>query len=210
MIKLYYLPGSAALAPHGCLEEAGADYELVRVVRENGRPTEPRNYLDLQPMGRVPALVDGEIVTYESAAVCMYVGDRFPEARLGPGTDPAARAAWYRWHTYLTNTVQADFMRMFAPERDVDSDSAKAEVEACAKRRLAATRDWIDGELAKAGGYLVGGTFSTADLFLAMVTRWGRRLDEPWWGAPNLGSHYRRITSRPAIQRVYEQEGLED
>lgn len=209
MIKLYYLPGAASLAPHGCLEEAGAEYELVRIVRENGIPTEPPNYTDLQPKGRVPALVDGDIVTYESAAVCMYLTDRFPEAALAP-TDRAARADWYRWHTHMTNTVQTDFMSYFAPTRSVDSDAGQDELKECAGVRLRETRDWLDSELGKAGDYLVGGTFSSADLYLAMLTRWGRRFDHQWWDAPNLGAHYKRVTSRPAIKRVYQQQGLED
>lgn len=210
MIKLFYLPGAASLAPHGCLEEAGADYELVRVVREDGRPIEPPDYLDLHPTGRVPALVDGDVVTYESAAVCMYLSDRFPEAGLGPGDDLSARAAWYRWHAHLTNTVQADFMDVLAPGRRADTDAARAEVQECARVRLAATRGWLDAELAKAGEYLVNGRFSSVDLFLAMITRWGRRLREPWWDAPHLGAHYQRVTARPAIQRVYELQGLEE
>ena len=209
MIKLYYLPGAASLAPHGCLEEAGADYELVHVVREDGVPKEPANYYELQPKGRVPALVDGDVVTYESAAVCMYLSDRFPDSGLAP-KDTAARAAWYRWHTHLTNTVQTDFMSFFAPTRSVDSDAAQEELQECANTRLRETRDWLDGELGKAGDYLVGGTFSSVDLFLAMLTRWGRRFDDQWWDAPNVGAHYKRITGRPAIQRVYDQQGLED
>jgi len=209
MIKLYYLPGAASLAPHGCLEEAGADYELVRIAREDGIPTEPPNYLDIQPKGRVPALVDGDIVTYESAAVCMYLSDRFPDAGLAP-KDAADRASWYRWHTHLTNTVQADFMAFFAPTRSVDSDAAQKELRACATARLHEARDWLDAQLGGAGDYLVGGTFSSVDLFLAMLTRWARNFDHPWWDTPNLGEHYKRITRRPAIKRVYEQQELED
>jgi len=210
MIKLYYLPGAASLAPHGCLEETEAEYELVRIVREDGILVEPTNYLDIQPEGRVPALVDGEIVTYEAAAVCMYLSDRFPQANLAPTTDLAGRAAWYRWHVYFTNTVQADFMNVFAPGRSLDSEAGKSELEAGARDRLRATGEWLEAELAQAGDYLVGGRFSSADLFLAMLTRWGRGLDSPWWDAPNLGAHYRRVTERPSMQRVYQQQGLED
>ncbi|MGI9658282.1 MAG: glutathione S-transferase family protein [Gaiellaceae bacterium] len=210
MIKLYYLPGAASLAPHGCLEEAGADYQLVRVVREDGVPKEPANYTDLQPKGRVPALVDGDVATYESAACCMYLAERFPEANLAPASGTPERAAWYRWHTHLTNTVQTEFMSYFAPARSVESDAAQDELKECANRRLSETRDWLDGQLAEAGEYLVGNRFSSADLFLAMLTRWGRRFDEQWWDSSNLGAHYARVTSRPAIKRVYEQQGLED
>jgi glutathione S-transferase len=210
MIKLYYLPGAASLAPHGCLEETGAEYELVRVVREDGIPVEPTNYLEIQPKGRVPALVDGDIVTYETAAICMYLSDRFPQANLAPTADLAGRAAWYRWHVYFTNTVQADFMNVFAPGRSLDSEAGKSELEAAARDRLRATGEWLEAELAQAGDYLVGGSFSSADLFLAMLTRWGRSLDSPWWDASNLGAHYRRVTERPSVQRVYQQQELDD
>ena len=210
MIKLYYIPGAASLAPHGCLEEAGADYELVEVVREDGAHKEPPGYYDLQPKGYVPALVDGDVVTYESAACCMYLSERFPDAGLAPDAGTPDRAAWYRWHTHLTNTVQSELMAYFAPGRSVDSDAAQDELKECAGRRLLETRNWLDGQLAEAGDYLVANAFSSADLFLAMLTRWGRRLDEQWWDAPNLGAHYERITGRPAIKRAYEQQGLDD
>ncbi len=74
MIELYYLPGSAALAPHIALEEAGADYRLIRVKRGEGA-VEPPEFAALSPHGRVPLLVDGDLVLHESAAIVMHVSD---------------------------------------------------------------------------------------------------------------------------------------
>jgi glutathione S-transferase len=68
----------------------------------------------------------------------------------------------------------------------------------------------LDAHLAANGPYLLGELFTSADLFLFMLTRWGRRLERRWWDAPALGNHYQTIKTRPAIQRVFEQEQLDD
>ena len=68
----------------------------------------------------------------------------------------------------------------------------------------------LDSYLASSGPYLLGERFSSADLFLFMLTRWGRRLERRWWDAPALAEHYSKIKQRPAIQCVFEQEGLDD
>ncbi|MEZ5100753.1 MAG: glutathione S-transferase family protein [Thermoleophilia bacterium] len=208
MITLYYLPGSAALAAHGALEEAGAEYRLVEVVRENDVVVSPADYREVNPHGRIPALVDGDLRLYEAAAIVMHLSDRFPEAGLAPAPGTPERALWYRWLTHLTNTLQPTFIQVFSPGRTIPGEEAQAALSAAARERLATARDWLDAEVAAGGGYLVGGRFTSADLFLAMLTRWGRRLEPRWWDAPALGDHYRRITERPAIRRVYEQEGL--
>ena len=66
VITLYWSPGTAAMAPQACLEEAGADYEMVQVRREGYTVVEPEGYLALQPEGRIPALRDGDLVLHLS------------------------------------------------------------------------------------------------------------------------------------------------
>src|SRR6476659_6076662 len=80
------------MAPQACLEEAGAEYEMVQVRREGYTVVEPEGYLALQPEGRIPALRDGDLVLHESAAICMYIADRFPESGLLPPVGTRARA----------------------------------------------------------------------------------------------------------------------
>ena len=86
--QLYYYPANASLAPHILLEEAGCDFELVLVDRKLERQKSVE-YLRLNPNGRIPVLVSGELVLFESAAICLYIADLFPEARLVPVKDPA-------------------------------------------------------------------------------------------------------------------------
>ena len=71
-------------------------------------------------------------------------------------------------------------------------------------------RTTLDAHLAANGPYLLGELFTSADLFLFMLTRWGRRLERRWWDAPALGNHYRTIKARPALQHVFQQEQLDD
>jgi glutathione S-transferase len=83
-------------------------------------------------------------------------------------------------------------------------------VKAYAIEALEGYRTMLDAHLAANGPYLLGDLFTGADLFLFMLTRWGRRLEQRWWDASALGSHYRSIKARPAIERVFEQEQLDD
>lgn len=208
MIDLYYRPGSAALAPHAVLEEVGAEYRLVLVTTRDGR-TEPSELERLNPHRRVPVLVDGELVVYESAACVMYLCDAYPEADLAPSLGTPERALWYRWLTYLTNTVQATFMIALYPERYTADPAGTGGVREQAAGDLGRMRELLERELAVNGPWLLGERFSSADLYLMMLTRWGRRLEPKWWGEPQLGAHFRRVYERAAVRRAWEQEGLE-
>jgi glutathione S-transferase len=200
------MPGSAAMAPHAALEEAGLEYELVRVRREDGVASS--EYLAVNPLGRVPALVDGDLILWESAAVCIHIADRYAEAQLLPAFGSDERAVAIRWLVYLTNTVQATFMHYAYPARLVGDDPAlSAGVVAGAGRTLDTAFDHIDVTLG-AGPFLLGDTFTVADLYLHMVTRFARRLPRKAWSLPNLGAHYARVSERPAVGRMFEQQGI--
>ena len=196
-MKLYWRPGTASMAPHAALAEIGTDYELVEIDRDTAQ-SDPA-YLALNPLGVVPTLVDGDLVLTESAAILLYLADRFPEARLAP----ADRARLYRWLVFMTNTMQTAMLRFFYPERYGDGDvSMVAAVEAgrlfdLVERELG-DRDW-----------LVGDHRTAADLFLFMLTRWGRRLDPPAWDRPRLRAHFLRTLALPGVQRMLEEQGLE-
>jgi glutathione S-transferase len=71
-------------------------------------------------------------------------------------------------------------------------------------------RGVLDTYLASIGPYLLGERFSSADLFLFTLTRWGRRLERRWWDAPALARHCSKVKNRTAMERVFEQEGLDD
>jgi glutathione S-transferase len=208
VIDLYYIPGSASLVVHATLEEAGAEYNLIRATRENG-VLGPPEAARLNPAGRVPTMSFDGVAMTESAACVMHISDLYPDAGLSPATATPERGQWYRWLVYLVNPVQSTFYAFLAPRRVAPSEAHDA-VRAHAVDALEGYRTTIDAHLAANGPYLLGELFTSADLFLFMLTRWGRRLEHPWWDAPALGNHYRNIKARPAIQRVFEQERLDD
>lgn len=91
MYELYYYPGMANLAPHMMLEDIGAEHRLIRVDRDKGEHKSPE-YLKLNPKGLIPVLVDGDLVLYETAAICLHLADRHPQANLAPALGTHGRS----------------------------------------------------------------------------------------------------------------------
>jgi len=208
--KLYYYPGNANLAPHMLLEELGVPYELVLVDRERNEHRSP-DYLKLNPNGVIPTLVDGDLVLYETAAICLHLVDRHPEAGFAPALGTEARAHFYKWLVYLTNTLQAELLVYFYPERLVDDANAAAQVKRHAEERIGAMLDLLESALAAHGGdYLLGTGFSAVDPYLLMLARWTRLMYRPARQRPHLARFLARMIERPAIQRTFAAEGLGD
>ena len=206
-MRLYYRPGTAAMAPHAALAEADADYELA-LVELDEHDQAPPEYLEVNPWGRVPTLVDDDLVLTESAAILLHIGERFPDTRLVPPVATTERSQLYRWLAYMTNTVQPTFLHWFYPERYTADPGGAAAVLDCAAATLRRHLDWLDGELATRA-WLVGDERSCADLFLFMLTRWGRRQEPPAWDRPNLREHFLRTLELPGVARMIEEEALE-
>ncbi len=206
-MDLYYRPGAASLSAHIMLLELGLPHRLIEVTGR-GSAVQPPGYLELNPHARVPTLVDGDLVIYEAAAVSMYLAETHPEAHLCPAPGSRERADWYRWMTYLTNTVQATLMIWIYPERFTDEQSGIAGVKRQAATDLTGMRDFLEASLA--GREHLLSAYSTVDIYTMMVTRWARRMDEPWWDMPNLGRHFRSVRERPAVREAYRREQLDD
>lgn len=209
MYKLYYYPGNANLAPHMVLEEIGAEYELALVDRNQNAQMSPE-YLQLNPTGRIPTLIDGTIALYETAAICLHLCDRHPEAGLAPTLGTAERAEFYKWLIYLTNTLQAELITYFYPDRLTDDERASLRVKAHAEARIGGMLDLIEATFARHGeAWLLGVRYSAVDPFLLMLCRWTRMMRNPAKNRPCLGRYLEAVTARPAVQRAFAAEGLE-
>jgi glutathione S-transferase len=206
MLKLHYFPGSANLTPHMVLHELGLPFELVLVDRDkNAHRSEA--YLKINPHGRIPTLVDGDLVIYETAAITMHLVDRHPEAGLAPAVGSPARAHFYQWMVYLSNTLQAAMHTYFYTEQYAKSPAVIEEVRACSETRMLEMFRILDAQLGDKP-YVLGDTLSAADHYLFMLTRWGRNMQTPPRTLPRLGRHAERMLARPAVLRALHGEGL--
>ena len=104
MLKLYYAPGTCALASHIALEEAGAAYTTERIDFKNNQQNSPE-YLAINPKGRVPALVTDRGILTETPAILAFIAQSFPQAKLAPLDDPFAFAQVQAFNSYLCSTV---------------------------------------------------------------------------------------------------------
>jgi len=206
MYELFYYPGNASLAPHFVLEEIGAPFELRLVDRTVNGQKDPE-YMARNPMGRIPTLIDGDFVLFESAAICLHLADRHPQSGLAPPIGTAERARLYQWLMFLTNTIQPDFMAFYYPEQYTTDAAGAAEVKTAAERRLDAAYAVINEALERGGPYLLGANVSVADFFLLMLVAWGAAQTH----APTTLAGIRRcaelIAKRPAVQRAAATEG---
>jgi glutathione S-transferase len=206
--KLYYYPGNANLAPHMLLNEIGAAHELILVdCQANAQKSD--DYLKLNPLGRVPTLIDGELIVTEAAAICLHLVDRHPDSELAPAIGSDARAHFYQWLMYLTNTLQAELMTYFYPQRLAEDATLAEKIKKSAETRAGDMLQYVDNVLAKNGGpYLLGEQISAADFYLLMLARWTRSFVKPARDYPFLGKHLQTMLMRPAVQKTFAAEEI--
>lgn len=209
MIRLHYFPGNASLIAHILLEEMGEKFELLLVDRDAGAHR-AGEYLKLNPNGQIPVLVDGDLVLYETAAICLHLAETHPHAALVP-LAPAERAHFHKWLMWLTNTLQATLMLYFYPERWVDDGNAEgaAQLKAHAEAKVGAMLDILDAHLAGQGGrWMLGEQYSLLDPYVLVLCRWTRGFNRPARGLPHLGPYLQQGLARPAVARAFATEKL--
>ncbi len=114
MLQLHYYPGTASMTPHIVLQEIGVPFELVLVDRMADAHKTPE-YLKLNPNGLIPVLTDGDLVLYETAAICLHLCDQYPAARLAPALGSTERAHFYKWLVLAHQHVAGNPDQLFLP-----------------------------------------------------------------------------------------------
>jgi len=200
------------MAPHILLEEIGAPFELVLVDRDHDAHKSAA-YLKLNPNGSIPAFVEGELVLYESAAICLHLADAAPAGQWAPAVGTAQRAHCYKWLMWMTNTFQASLVLYFYPERWLNPGNATGaeELRARAEAKVGVLLGQLEAEFACHGGpWLLGSSYSVLDPFCLMLCRWTRGFANvaPARDRTHLGPYLRRVLERPAVQRALATEQL--
>jgi glutathione S-transferase len=209
-LTLFYEPGSCSLAPHIALEEAGAAFTPQRVNFKAAEQQSPA-YLKINPKGRVPALATGDWVLTENPAILQFIAQSYPDAKLWP-SDLRVQAKCLEWMAWLSSGVHVTYAHVRRAERYATSEAALNEVRA--KGTASAREIWNDVEKRMAemtGPWIAGDQFTVVDGYAYVFWRWGNgpylgydvAADFPAWTA-----HARRLSARPAVQRVLAREGL--
>lgn len=211
-MKLYFSPGNANLAPHMILEEIGLPFELALVDRAKNEQLSPE-YLKLNPSGRIPVLVDGDLVLFETAAICLHLADTHPQANLVPALGTQQRAQLYKWLMYMTNTLQAELLIYFYPDRLCEDANTATQIKAKAEIRVGGMLDILEVTLKEnsekaMGKFFIGEQFTILDPFLFMLCRWTRGMEKPAKTRPHLAAYLEHLSTRPAVAKAFEKEGI--
>lgn len=196
MITLYHAPRSRASRFIFLLEELGAPYQLAKVNIRRGDGSGGLDTHNPHPHGKVPVIQDGDTLVYESAAIALYLTDRFPQNRIGPLVDDPSRGAYLTWLAYYAGVMEPAWMSAFM-KWDVPRGTA-GWVKTDEVMQL------VNTTLSK-NPYVLGEQFSAADILIG--TTFKLFMGSPLLPKTDLLEAYvGRVTSRPAYARAEAKE----
>jgi len=203
-MKLYYAPGTCALASHIALEEAGATYEGVKLDLRAGDQLKP-DYLALNPKGRVPTLVTEHGVLTETPAILAFVAHSFPAAKLAPLDDAFAFARAQAFNSYLCATVHVAHAHKLRGRRWADEQTSLADMQRKVPQTMGACFEMIEGSMLE-GPFVVGKAYTICDPYLFTLAQWLEADGVDPDRIPKVIDHRRRMAERPAVRKAIAEE----
>jgi glutathione S-transferase len=194
-LVLYTNPQSRGRIARWMLEEVGQPYKVE--ILDYASTMKGPDYLAINPMGKVPALRHGDAIITETGAICAYLADAFPQAKLSPPPGDKLRAPYYRWMFFAAGPAEA-----------ATSNKALGFVVPPERERMigygtyAQTMDALESAVTKSD-YLVGNTFTAADVYAGSAIGFGlmfKTIEK----RPAFETYWQRISSRPAMARAKE------
>ena len=204
MLKLFYAPDTCALASHIALEEAGADYEAVRIDFATDEQRKP-DYLAINPKGRVPALVTDRGVVTETPAILAFIAQRFPQARLAPIDDLFAFAEVQAFNIYMCATLHVAHAHRMRGYRWADDPAAIAAMQRKVPESVGACYQLIEHKMLR-GPWVMGESYTICDAYLFTLVQWLEADGVDRKRLPKVADHSRRVAERPAVQKAIAME----
>jgi glutathione S-transferase len=189
-MKLYYNPQSRAVIAKWMLDECGVAYEIVPIDLKKREHKTPE-FLQINPAGKLPALVDGDSRIFENAAICLYLGDKFPAANLAPKIGAPERGRYLALMVYSTSQLEP---AMSDALLDVSTLPQRGWTD------FETVKDVIEKELGD-GPYLFGDWFNGADVMIGSMFIWKRMWGRPP-DRPKLEAYVDRLLERPAAMKI--------
>ncbi len=200
-MKLYYSPGTCALAPHIVASEAGIQVDLVKVDLKTKTVEADGDFWTINAKGYVPALAldDGAVLT-EGPAIVQYLADLAPASGLAPANGTFERVRLQEALNYIAAEIHKSYSPLFRP--DVLPAVREERLEYL-RKRYALLEKQLEGRK-----YLFGHRFTVADAYLYAVTRWARGVKLDLAQFPNLEAFQKRVGTRKAVLDALRGEGL--
>jgi glutathione S-transferase len=204
MFKLYYAPGTCALASHITLEEAGASYATERLDFKSNQQTSPE-YLKLNPKGRVPTLVTDHGILTETPAMLAFIAQSFPKAKLAPLEDAFAFAQVQAFNSYLCSTVHVAHAHKGRGYRWATEESSFADMKHKVPQTVGACFALIERDMLK-GPWVMGEQYTVCDPYLFTLALWLEGDSVDLAALPKVADHRKRMSERPAVKKVLAEE----
>ena len=189
-MKHYFHPHSRGATTDWMLKELDAQHESIVVDFAAGESASPE-YRAINPMGKVPALVDGDVVVTETAAICAYLADKFANKGLAPPLDSRERGKYYRYLFFPGTTLEpllSVALRGFKVDDPQSVGWGDMERGIAAVESMTPEDGWVLGDQFTAADVVFGGTLDFSIRFKWM---------EP---SPKVSAYVERIRERPAYK----------
>ncbi|HEU0145358.1 MAG: glutathione S-transferase [Bradyrhizobium sp.] len=205
MLKLYFTPGTCALASHIALAEAGADYTVEKVDFKTNQQNSP-DYLAINPKGRVPSLVTERGILTETPAMLAFIAQSFPKAKLAPTDDPFAFAQVQSFNSYLCSTVHVAHAHKLRGTRWATEESSFADMKRKVPETMGACFALIENKMLK-GPWVMGEQYTICDPYLYTIATWLEGDGVEIAKLPKLADHYQRMAARAAVKKALAEQG---
>ena len=197
-MKLYYAPGTCALACWIALEWAGADYEVAKADYSSAA------YQKVNPLGMVPALdIGGPRAMTEADAILHYILDTHPDKDLGADPGPAAKLEFNESLSFLSADLHPAFWPFFFPHRytTATDDASLDQVRAAAYLRIDRNLSHLD-RMIGADGHVYRAKRTVADAYAFVMARWSEKIPKTWREYPSLAILMNRMSEDPGVRKV--------
>jgi glutathione S-transferase len=194
MMQLYWCPRSRSFSALWLMEEVGQPYERVLIDITTGAQ-KTSEFLAINPMGKVPALKDGDATVAEASAICAYVAERYPEAKLAPPVGDPRRAKYLQWLFFSPGCIEPAMIEIFTKISVPTSTAAWGSA--------AQVFDVLDAALEE-GPFLLGDMFTAADIMIGSGLNFATRLFKMVPARPSFDRYIDACSARPAFQRATE------
>ena len=199
MYRLYTRPGSGGFVVEAALALANVQFDQIDVPKKD--PPDPA-FLDISPLNQVPVLTlpNGQSIT-ESAAICILLAERHPQAGLAPAAGSPDRADFLRWMAFMSSVLYPAVLRFYYAHRyTADADGTKA-VKQAAVAEMDRGFAVLDAAL-KGRDWLVGDQMSLADIYLVMLVAWHPDIDTARAAWPDIERLWARLRGHPLLKTL--------